>query len=347
MSSYSGQFYKELQDTLIDAFPEKSSLEQMLWFELDKKLDVIAGGEGNYRVVVFKLIKIAEAENWVEGLIDAARKSNPGNPKLKNVAKKILGFNPPSNEVIEPQSSVAPLVPSTPPRSEPPHKTEVNTQNRDQHPTLSEIPVIGDKASEVGADYTKLRDHLENKEFGLADDETVRKMLWVARQEEEGWLEEEHILNFPSRDLLTINQLWLFASKEKFGFSVQKQIWNSRILDDLYFRKFGIRSSFLDFYKFIHKVEWSDNKIVFDQRAVKGHLPYGVYVIAGKDFSLMEGLRLIGLELMVDLLGRRLGYKVLRGLKVECGGRKKWRLGDLEETRKRDAYLSLLSRKDL
>ena len=85
----SGQQHKELRDALIDAFPEKSSLEQMLWFELDKKLDVIAGGEGNYRVVVFELIKKAEAENWVEDLVSAARRENSGNKRLKDFAESL------------------------------------------------------------------------------------------------------------------------------------------------------------------------------------------------------------------------------------------------------------------
>lgn len=34
---------KELQSALVDAFPTKSSLEQMLWYELDKNLEAIAG----------------------------------------------------------------------------------------------------------------------------------------------------------------------------------------------------------------------------------------------------------------------------------------------------------------
>ena len=84
----SGQHRKKLRDALIDAFPEKSSLEQMLWFELDKNLDVIADG-ASLEVVVFKLIKIAESENWVENLISAACKSNPGNQSLKDVAGTI------------------------------------------------------------------------------------------------------------------------------------------------------------------------------------------------------------------------------------------------------------------
>ena len=60
----SGQQRKQLQEALIDAFPDKASLEQMLSFELSKNLDVIAS-EGNLSQIVFELIKIAEAENWV------------------------------------------------------------------------------------------------------------------------------------------------------------------------------------------------------------------------------------------------------------------------------------------
>ncbi len=37
----SGQQWKQLRDALIDAFPNKSSIEQMLWFELEKNLDAM------------------------------------------------------------------------------------------------------------------------------------------------------------------------------------------------------------------------------------------------------------------------------------------------------------------
>ena len=72
----SGQQHKKLQDALIDAFPDKASLEQMLLFQLDKNLDVIASG-ANLKEVVFKLIKKAESGNWIENLIDGALKENP------------------------------------------------------------------------------------------------------------------------------------------------------------------------------------------------------------------------------------------------------------------------------
>ncbi len=57
--SLSGQQRKQLQFALIDAFPTTASLEQMLAFELDKKLRAIAG-EGSLQEIVFQLIQTAE-----------------------------------------------------------------------------------------------------------------------------------------------------------------------------------------------------------------------------------------------------------------------------------------------
>jgi Effector-associated domain 1/AAA-like domain len=87
-----GQQRKRLQNALIDAFPTKASLEQMLSFELDKNLDEIAGGK-DLQNIVFNLIKRAEAESWVEDLIVDARNSNEGNLKLKNLAEELLSNN--------------------------------------------------------------------------------------------------------------------------------------------------------------------------------------------------------------------------------------------------------------
>ena len=87
--SLSGQQRKKLQDALIDAFPNTASLEQMLSFELDKNLRVIAG-EGSLQDIVFKLIQTANSQGWVEDLVRAACDSNPGNPLLKTIAQKFL-----------------------------------------------------------------------------------------------------------------------------------------------------------------------------------------------------------------------------------------------------------------
>ena len=82
----SGQQRKQLQEALLDAFPDKASLEEMLSFELDRNLNEIAL-EGNLKQIVFQLIRTAQAENWIEDLINGARRANPGNQRLKDVAK--------------------------------------------------------------------------------------------------------------------------------------------------------------------------------------------------------------------------------------------------------------------
>ncbi|WP_235596006.1 effector-associated domain EAD1-containing protein [Mastigocoleus testarum] len=93
----SGPQSKKLTYALMDAFPNKASLEQMLSFELDKNLDSIAGGS-NLQVIVFNLIKVSKAENWIEDLIAAARRSNPGNLSLQAIAEELLQNSQP--EVI-------------------------------------------------------------------------------------------------------------------------------------------------------------------------------------------------------------------------------------------------------
>ena len=90
-------------------------------------------------------------------------------------------------------------------------------------------------------------------------------MLWVARREKEAWLRKEDINEFPCRDLHTIDQLWLVSSEGKFGFSVQKQIWNEC-------------GGIIDTESFMKRVKWLGNngemtKMCWDSRAVMGHLP--------------------------------------------------------------------------
>ncbi len=107
-------------------------------------------------------------------------------------------------------------------------KKKVIIEPNSIYPPLSEIPVTGNEASEVGADYTKLREYLKDKEFGKADLETANNILWVAKRDDYGWLDREHIENFPSQDLQTIDQLWLAASNGKYGFSGTFRLKNQR-----------------------------------------------------------------------------------------------------------------------
>jgi hypothetical protein len=54
-------------------------------------------------------------------------------------------------------------------------------------------------------------------------------MLTAAGREKEGWIDRKSLQKFPSTDLCTIDQLWVKYSRKRFGFSVQKHIWESFI----------------------------------------------------------------------------------------------------------------------
>ncbi|MEA5529751.1 serine/threonine-protein kinase [Dolichospermum sp. UHCC 0684] len=125
-------------------------------------------------------------------------------------------------------------------------------------------------------DYRKLRDYLAQGKWKEADEETVRVMLAVAKREKEGWLDVKDIDNFPCEDLRTIDQLWVKYSDGKFGFSVQKRIYQG----------FGGTREFNMgiWVKFCERVGWRKSSwlggnwvdITFDKKAPEGHLPLGV-----------------------------------------------------------------------
>ncbi|WP_204105951.1 MULTISPECIES: serine/threonine-protein kinase [Spirulina sp. CCY15215] len=93
---------------------------------------------------------------------------------------------------------------------------------------LQKQPSSGVKlVSAVGMDYRTLQGLLAAGKWREANDETAEVMLKVAGRESEGWLNTESIDNFPCSDLSTIDQLWVHYSKGRFGFSVQKRIYQS------------------------------------------------------------------------------------------------------------------------
>ena len=104
----------------------------------------------------------------------------------------------------------------------------IPTVKHQQSSTLA-IPniAIDELSSERGIDYKPLRDLLAAGKWKQADRETLAVMLKGAGREKEGWLNIESINQFPETDLCTIDQLWLKFSNGRFGFSVQKQIWES------------------------------------------------------------------------------------------------------------------------
>lgn len=95
-----GKQQEQLQKALLSAFPSQLALAQMVSFELNQNLNVIAGGN-NLSEVVFTLMQWAEAHGKLDELVIGARYANPGNVALRLGAEelKLAPSSPPQAEL--------------------------------------------------------------------------------------------------------------------------------------------------------------------------------------------------------------------------------------------------------
>lgn len=139
----------------------------------------------------------------------------------------------------------------------------------------SEVPQtdFGNLASDVDADYTKLRDLLAAEHYKAADLETRKVMVWVCRAVKQAEPHSQDSLPFPCKDLHTIDRLWVSYSEGRFGFSVQKQIY---LAVDRDYEQFGDRVGWRE------DGEWVNyHHLQFDRSAPQGHLPRITWVLVG------------------------------------------------------------------
>jgi serine/threonine protein kinase len=126
--------------------------------------------------------------------------------------------------------------------------------------------------SDSKIDYIKLKKLLETANLKEADQETAKLILKITNREKAGWLDKSHIENFPCQELQIINQIWYQGSNGRFGFSVQKKLYQSLGGNQQYnpkiWRDFG------------DKVGWRKNNswlsykdLNFNLWAPQGHLP--------------------------------------------------------------------------
>ncbi|MFL9459004.1 GUN4 domain-containing protein [Tolypothrix bouteillei VB521301_2] len=270
----SSQQLRKLQNALIDAFPTKFSLEQMLFYELNKSLDMIVGGN-QLQEIIFQLIKIAKAQGWLEDLVRAACKENPGNSQLQAVAQEFL-----TNSY-----SFIPLF-----------NTPSNDSNREQEGMKSSSSLVEDFAkdgktfsveneldSEKGVNYRRLCDLLKAEKWKEADWETYLVMRQAVGRSDGDWIRDSELLNFPCTDLRTIDNLWVKYSSGRFGFSVQKKIYlevgglpDGNYYEDAW-EKFGDTIGWRVKASFVCWIYYEG--ITFDISAPYGHLPaFGAFL---------------------------------------------------------------------
>jgi hypothetical protein len=163
-------------------------------------------------------------------------------------------------------------------------------RERQQRKQASQTTSTNELASEKGVDYTRLQNLLQAGKWKEADQETADRMCEVMGRQQEGWLRIEDIQNFPCIDLRTIDQLWVKYSRGRFGFSVQKKIWQECGSPTGYnanWEKFGEAVGWKKRGSLGRNNAWkSYSEFTFDTSAPQGHLPrYGFVAWVGCGFG--------------------------------------------------------------
>jgi len=144
--------------------------------------------------------------------------------------------------------------------------------------------------SECGADYIPLLTALKCGQFEEADQMTRDLLIEIGGEstQKRGFVYFSEAKRLPMKDMQTIDKLWSTYSDGKFGFSMQKRIWNSPQVKG-------------DFNLFVQQINWTQgpcggcesvcsgctgtlkrwlpigskgNEFIYDaKKAPKGHLP--------------------------------------------------------------------------
>jgi hypothetical protein len=115
--------------------------------------------------------------------------------------------------------------------------------------------------------YFELENQLKAQKWKVADKETYRLMITTVGKEEGQIFSTRHLQDLPCEDLRTIDQLWTKYSDGRYGFSVQKKIWES------------VGSSDPEFYE---AVGWHLNRLDWAKERA-GFYPFEVAVLNGLD----------------------------------------------------------------
>uniref|UniRef100_A0A7S4KWL7 GUN4-like domain-containing protein n=1 Tax=Guillardia theta TaxID=55529 RepID=A0A7S4KWL7_GUITH len=168
-------------------------------------------------------------------------------------------------------------------------KPSVATETKAAGDAMKEIadPVI---ETECGADYVPLLTALKLGQWEEADQITRDMLIWIGGENtrKRGFVYFSEASKLPAKDMKTIDRLWTTFSEGKFGYSVQKQIWNSvRVKGDfnLFVQEIGwtqgpcggcdaICSGCTGTLKRWTAIGAKGNEFVYDlKNAKKGHLP--------------------------------------------------------------------------
>jgi hypothetical protein len=133
------------------------------------------------------------------------------------------------------------------------------------------------------ANYTKLEQLLAAGKWKEADEETYNKMLEVGGKQQVGHMIRGELIgikdirNFPCPDWRAMDRLWVKYSKGRFGFSVQKRIYQN--LGGTKEENGQVFSAYYEAIGWKQKGEKENlllySQLTFNSNAPSGHLPAG------------------------------------------------------------------------
>ena len=155
-----------------------------------------------------------------------------------------------------------PIAPSRSQQSKP-APTPVNFFTKFFTPQAATKPAGIALISEAGIDYNNLQQLLAFSKWEKADQETWNVMCLALGKSTSSYIQNGEIDKLPCEDLEIIDQLWVKYSKGRFGFTVQKLIWES----------VGE-----DYGQFCDRIGWPSQEVrhpylKFSISAPPGHLP--------------------------------------------------------------------------
>lgn len=196
-------------------------------------------------------------------------------PATNNSPSPSVAVNSPS-PIVEPinsQVSVSPAIVTAPASVpvRPPLPPVLNTPA----PPAVNTPIVNNLASDAGVDYRNLENLLAAGRWKSADRETANLMVAIAKPPKSTYLDAYSARRISCTDLQTIDRLWRNYSNNRFGFSIQKDIWN---------RLGGNKAEFDRYIGWrVGNRKVTYENISFNSQAPTAHLPY-IKVLKHEEF---------------------------------------------------------------
>jgi hypothetical protein len=179
-----------------------------------------------------------------------------------------------------------------------------------------EVPHNFENSEDLGSDifldnvYAKLQDLLIREKWYQAHEETNKRILELVNRQHDS-IRIRDLKGLPSRDLKNIDRLWFQYSDGRFGFRVQRRVWEDfgePIKYGEFWEQLGWKLGWrrpkkltergLDWIKKgvspLEGYEWTKvNELQFDIFAPEGHLPVGPFVVGSiTHYQFLSSLKL-------------------------------------------------------